>query len=299
MVFSEKPTSTPTGATVKIRYRDPANGAGKPRTVQRIVTAFAPGTRIDTTVPASCAADDARLMSDGVGACPARSLVGRGTVTLDTGVEGARFVENELALLNRAGELIMLTSVRGASPPARAVVRGKIVSNTIVSEIPPFPGGGPDGLTAIRDADFRISHITDRVEGRTRAYLRTPAACPSTRRFANAFTFNYRDGVTQAVSSPSPCTTRDRKPPRIKLAGVPRSGCAKRGVRARIRVLDSSRLRVGVRLNGRRVIVTRLKRVVVSIRRSRLRPRLNRLTVTARDVAGNRARLTRRFVRCR
>jgi len=299
VVFSEKATSSPTGATVKIRYRAPADAAGKPPAVQKIVTTFAPGTMVDTTVPAVCGASDSMLVAEGVDACPAQSVVGAGAVTLDTGVEGSRFVENELALLNNTGELIMLTTVRGSSPPTRAVVRGKIVGNTIVSEIPPIPGGPPDGFTAIRDVDFKVSPIANRVGGKTRAYLATPASCPSTRLFANSFAFTYRDGVTQEVPSPSACTPLDRTPPRIKLAGVPRSGCAERGVRARIRVLDSSRLLVGVRLNGRRVVRTRLKRVVVRLRRPALRQGRNRLTITARDAAGNRARFTRRFVRCR
>ncbi|MBA3305195.1 MAG: hypothetical protein H0U25_04630 [Thermoleophilaceae bacterium] len=299
VVFSEKATSSPTGATVKIRYRAPADAAGKPPAVQKIVTTFAPGTTVDTAVPAVCGASDARLMAEGVEACPAQSVVGGGAVTLDTGVEGQRFVENELALLNNTGELIMLTTVRGSSPPTRAVVRGKIVGNTIVSEIPPIPGGGSDGFTAIRDVDFKVSPIVNRAGGEARAYLTTPASCPSTGVFANSFTFAYRDGVTQEVPSPSACTQLDRTPPRIKLAGVPRNRCVKRGTRARIRVLDSSELRVGVRLNGRRVVVTRLKRVVVRLRRPALRRGRNRLTITARDAAGNRARLTRRFVRCR
>ncbi len=300
VVFSEKATSSPTGATVKIRYRAPADAAGKPPAVQKIVTTFAPGTTVDTTVPAVCGASDAMLMSEGVEACPAQSVVGAGAVTLDTGVEGQRFVENELALLNNAGELIMLTTVRGSSPPTRAVVRGKIVGNTIVSEIPPIPGGAPDGFTAIRDVDFKVAPIVNRMGGEARAYLTTPASCPSTRLFANSLAFTYRDGVTQEVPSPSACTQLDRTPPRIKLAGVPRSGCAaKRGTRARIRVLDSSQLLVGVRLNGRRVVVTKLRRVVVRLRRPALRRGRNRLTITARDAAGNRARLTRRFVRCR
>ena len=298
VLFSEQAPAAPTGATVKIRYRDPASDASKPPAVQRIVTAFAPGTVVDTTVPATCAASDAALMSEGVDACPPQSLVGQGSVTLDTGVEGSRFLVNDLALLNNAGEVIMLTTVRGSSPPTRAVVRGKVMGNRIVSEIPPIPGGPPDGFTAIRDVDFTIARIFDRVGGEDRAYLFTPPACPTDRRFANAFSFSYRDGVTQEVPSPSACTARDRTPPRIRLAGV-RRDCVPRGLRARIRVLDSSQLaRVGVRLNGRRVKVTKRKRVVVGIRRSALRPGVNRITVTARDAAGNRARFTRRFSRC-
>ena len=300
--FSEQAVSAPTGATVKIRYRDPANGgAGKPPAVQRIVTSLAPGTLVDTTVPARCAASDAELMAEGTDACPPQSVVGMGTVRLDTGLQGGqRFLDNHLALVNNAGELIMITTVRGSSPPTRAVVRGKIMGNKIVAEIPPIPGGPPDFFTAIRDVDFTVARIFDRVQGENRAYLSTPAECPVTRRFANAFSFTYRDGVTQNVASPSTCTPPDRKAPRIRLAGVPRRGCAARGVRPRIRVLDASRLaKVGVRLNGRLLRTTKRKRVVLRIRRSALRPGFNRLTITARDAAGNRARFTRRFFRCR
>ena len=210
VVFTEKATAAPTGATVKIRYRDAGNAEGKPPAVQRIVTSFAPGTVIDTAVPDTCGASDARLMSEGRAACAPGSVVGGGAVTLDTGAPGARFVENELTLLNNAGELIMLTEVRGSSPPTRAVVRGKVMANTIVSEIPPVPGGGPDGFTAIRDVDFKVSSISNRVGGTVRAYLSTPASCPGTRRFANAFTFTYRDGVAQDVPSPSACTALDQ-----------------------------------------------------------------------------------------
>ena len=299
-VFGERLPASPTGASVRIRYRDPADPEGKPPAVQRVVTEFAPGTRIDTKVPAACEASDADLVSEGAEACPPQSRVGKGKVKLDTGVEGSRFLENDLTLLNNTGELILLTQQRGSSPPSRLVVRAKITGSHVIAELPPVPGGGSDGFTAIRDVDFTVSRITDRVGGETRSYITTPGTCPEVGRFANGFTFTYRDGVTQDVASPSPCSQPDRKPPAIRLAGVSDKGCVKRALRARIRVLDPSPLaRVVVKINGRRLRVTQRRRLVITLRRSALRPGFNNLRITARDSAGNRAGFTRRFLRCR
>ncbi len=298
MIFDQERTGVPTGATVGIRYRNPENPEGKPFSVQRVVTTLAPGTRIDTSVPARCGASDAALMSEGIEACPPQSLVGSGRVSLDTGIEGSgRIVRAGLTLVNNTDELIMIAQVDDSQ--TRVVVRARVSGNTIASDIAPVPGGGPDGFTAIRDVDFSIARIFDRVEGELESYITTPSACTNDRAFANSFTFTYRDSVTQDVASPSACTPPDHKPPRIRLAGVPRRGCAAGAVRARVQVLDTSQLRrVEVRLNGRRVRVTKAKRVVVRIRRAALRPRFNRLTVTVQDSAGNRARFARRFFRC-
>lgn len=299
VTFGEKRTGVPTGATVRIRYRDPQNPEGKPFAVQRVITTLAPGTRIDTSVPDRCTANDATLMSEGIGACSPQSLVGSGRVTLDTGIEGAvRFVRAGLTLINNTDELIMVAQVDDSQ--TRVVVRARVSGNTIASDIAPVPGGGPDGFTALRDVDFEIARIVDRGEGELRSYLTTPVACTEGGVFDHSFAFTYRDGVSQELVTPSPCARSDRKPPQIKLAGVPRRGCADGPVRARIRVLDASRLRrVEVRLNGRRVRVTKRKRVVVRIRRGALRPRANRLSISARDAAGNGSRFTRRFFRCR
>ena len=37
------------------------------------------------------------------------------------------------------------------------------------------------------------------------AYVRTPHSCPGSERWVSAFRFGYRDGVTQTVTSRTPC----------------------------------------------------------------------------------------------
>jgi uncharacterized delta-60 repeat protein len=92
----------------------------------------------------------------------------------------------------------------------------------------------------------------------------------------------------------------DRGKPRIRIRGVPRRRCLRRRTRVRIRISDLSALsRVHVRLDGRRVRATRKRRFSIRLRPSRLRPGRHRLSVIARDVAGNRGVRRIRFKRCR
>jgi Tol biopolymer transport system component len=103
-------------------------------------------------------------------------------------------------------------------------------------------------------------------------------------------------------SSPPPHTTAgDATPPTISIAGVRgRSGsCTARDFRVRVRIRDGSRLHYSrLFLDGRRKLSTRRKIFSVWIRASRLRSGRHRITVTARDTAGNRRARSLRFSRC-
>jgi hypothetical protein len=93
---------------------------------------------------------------------------------------------------------------------------------------------------------------------------------------------------------------RDRKAPRIRLAGGPRKRCARRGFRARVRIFErwSGLRRAQLSLDGRRLVVTGAKRFSRRIPIRRLRPGRHRLTVVARDRAGNRSKKKARFRSC-
>ena len=94
---------------------------------------------------------------------------------------------------------------------------------------------------------------------------------------------------------------RDHKAPRIRLTGAPRKRCAHRGFRARVRIRErwSGLRRAQLSLDGRRLLVTRKKRFSRRIPARRLRPARHRLTVVARDSAGNRSVKEARFRSCR
>lgn len=281
-----------------IDYVNPDDRTAKPPAVQTVVETLAPGSRIDTSVPARCGASDAELMRDGATACPTASRVGGGQVDLDTGTPGpGRIVQNRVTMFNNKDELVLLFEPSGAS--GRVVSRSPITGGrTITAGAPPIPGGPPDGFTALKKVRLGLDAISTGTGTSRRSYVTTPDSCPRSGSWTNQISFTYRDRETQTTTSRSPCRgdqARDRSRPRIRIAGVPRR-CARRGFRARVRIRDHSPLRrASMRLDGRRVRFTKRKRFAVRVPARRVATGRHRLSVVARDRAGNRSTRTVRF----
>jgi hypothetical protein len=196
---TEVPRSS-TGLETDIDYVNPDDPSAKPPAVRQVVIRLARRARIDTSVPEPCTATDAQLMALGEAACPAGSNVGEGLVTVDTGFPGtARFVTAEVDLFNNANELIYLNTVQGTS--VRTVVRAEVTRRTIVTNPPMLPGTPPDG-GAIDTVDLDIAAIVDQ-DGRP--YVRTPRLCRLRGFWRNRISFTTADGVTQEVTTRSPC----------------------------------------------------------------------------------------------
>jgi hypothetical protein len=199
LTFGQTRPGTASGASVGIDYVNPSDPSAKPPAVRRVVLGFAPGTQIDTSAPQVCTAPDAELMLLGGAACPAGSKVGTGVVTVDTGVPGpGRFVTADVDFFNNTHQLIYVNTIRGTG--ARTVIRASVTSNKVVTDAPLLPGTPPDGGAI----DTVAVHFPPLVRG-GHAYIRTPRVCPTSRQWPNQLTFTYADGVSQTVSSPSPC----------------------------------------------------------------------------------------------
>ncbi|HYU61969.1 MAG TPA: hypothetical protein VEK39_14515 [Solirubrobacterales bacterium] len=205
LLFTETHPGTATGLELAIDYVNPADPAAKPPAVRRVVTELAPGARFDTGVPALCAASDAELMALGASACPAESVVGGGAVTLDTGLPGpARFITSDVTLLNNTDELIFLFTDRQSG--GRLVTRSQVGERTVDSAVPFLPGTPPDGA-AVDTVDLTIFAISSESGN----YVTTPPKCPRRGFWVNSVHFTYDDGVTQTVTTQSPCHRAKRK----------------------------------------------------------------------------------------
>ena len=199
LLFTERRPGVSTGVELLIDYVNPADPAAKPPAVRRVVVELAHGARYDTSVPALCPATDAELMAQGTAACPAGSIVGEGVITLDTGIPGpGRFIASDTTFFNNTNELIFLNTERQSG--GHIVVRGEVGERTIVSEAPFLPGSPPDGtaIDTVQITDHAISNGSGN-------YITTPPRCPRSRQWINRVTFTYDDGVTQSVTTASPC----------------------------------------------------------------------------------------------
>jgi hypothetical protein len=261
---------------------------------------------LDPTVLPVCEASDADLYAQGAAACPPESRLGGGKIVSDNGGPGLpfpRLIENDVHLFNGGDHTLgVADSTNAPLIPGltrlvtRSPVRGDPPTTTF--ELPPFPGGPPDGYTALKSIRLSGPAI---VRG-GRAGARTPPVCPESGYWTLVQTFTYRDGVSEQVESRSPCSPPgggdDSTPPRVRIRGVPRT-CASRGFTLRVRIVEPSSLRDAVLyVDGRRLHATTRKRFRKRVRVSRLRPGAHRLAIVARDSAGNRGRARRRFRRC-
>ena len=204
MRFTTAAPGKSTGTRVSILFRDPSDRNGKPIPVRREVFTFPRGTRFDPSVVPACDASSEELMVLGESACPAESRIGGGTAT---GVSGTPFdpIPLDIAGFENGGGLSLLTTVRplGFRFVARAVRDGR----TLTVEYPRAPGGPPDGQTALREVH---NQFHARSVGR-RAYVRTPAICPRSRRWKFVGRFTYSDGVTETAVSMQRCRKHARR----------------------------------------------------------------------------------------
>ena len=290
-----------TGRTYAIDYFKRGDPDGKPHAFSHLRVELAEGARFDTSAIARCEASDAELIAAGASACPPESRVGVDETVVDTGFAGpGRYFTTDFVFFNNKDQLILLATAREYG--ARVVVRGQIGKNTLDIENPMIPGTPPDGAAAKSQRGRFDPHST--VRGRKQAnYLTTPPTCPARGHWVNRVVYTYRDGIKQTAQSKSPCrrpgaAAGDEDAPRIRAAGIPRR-CANRPFRARLRIVDASRLRSArVRLNRGMIASSRRKRFRVRIPVRRLRARRHAIRVTAVDAAGNRAKRTFRFRRC-
>jgi hypothetical protein len=207
--FDQKSPGTPTGVSFDIDYVNPDDAEAKPIPVRTITAVLAEGTQVDTSVPEQCTAADAQLMLLGPDVCPAGSRVGIGYVRIDTGFEGSsRFIENDLVLFNRTGQLIFLFTDRGTG--ARLVSRCPIEGLRITCSAPPLPGTLPDGA-AVDVVHEELFEVTQTAGGARRGYVTTPGECSPGRDWANLAIFGYADGVSQTVETTSACSTEGGK----------------------------------------------------------------------------------------
>ncbi|MGH2987890.1 MAG: calcium-binding protein [Solirubrobacterales bacterium] len=200
LTFTTDRAAASTGFFEAIDYVNPDDAQAKALAVETVVVRLPTGTEVDTSVPEPCDAPDAVLIASGAVACPPDSVVGGGEVDLDTGVPGpGRLIRSEVTLLNDDHQVIFLFEREGGG---RFVSRAQVTDASFTTVVPPIPGGPPDGFTAIDRVSLEVRPIS--AEPGTN-YITTPPSCPAGGAWSSTATFSYRDGISQAVGSPSPC----------------------------------------------------------------------------------------------
>jgi hypothetical protein len=188
-------TSVPgrsTGSDIRLLYKNPSDPKAKPIRVRREEFTLPAGTTYDQTVVPDCTASDAEIMLFGMSACPAASHIGGSQG--DTSMAGFGSGEDaiDVDFWDDAGVLV-LWGRSHQFPAIGAVSRGHQKGQTMTVDIPPSPGGPPDGQSAVR----RIHHIFPPRSAGKRAFIRTPRKCPRSGVWTFRARFTFADDAVE------------------------------------------------------------------------------------------------------
>ena len=193
--FGTRTPRTPSGLAVDITYRGTGAPDSRPPAITHLDIALPPGTAFDGTAVPVCTASDAELMTLGRLACPAKTQIGDGTITVDLGTGPA---SSDTVWYNGGDHLIEVVLAPG-TPAALARERLHVHDRHLVADIATFPGGPPNS-TSVTNVAFTIYQRGD--------YVTTPPRCPASHRWTVRARFGFDDGTTQTAQATTACTTR-------------------------------------------------------------------------------------------
>ena len=164
------------------------------RIIDQMTVLFPAGTKIDTSAVQRCAANQADIESKGVaGACPADSKIGTGKGTAYLG-DGPDPVTFDLGLYNTGGGAILDILLNGKTAFTSPV---KISGRKMTISL---------GLTPSLKARIVAFELSVPKAGSKRSpYVRTPAACPSSRKLSAAILARENGAGTETTKDTTVC----------------------------------------------------------------------------------------------
>jgi hypothetical protein len=191
-MFTTQLPGRSTGTDVRLLYKNPNDPKGKPIRIRREEFTLPAGTTYDQTVVPDCTASDAEILLLGMSACPAASHIGASHGATSMSGFGTGEDPIDMDFWDDAGVLV-LWGRSHQFPAIGAVARGHQKGQTMTIDIPPSPGGPPDGESAVR----RVHNVFPARSAGRRAFVRTPRTCPRSRVWTFRGKFTFADGAVE------------------------------------------------------------------------------------------------------
>jgi hypothetical protein len=195
------------GIDTKILYKHPDDPKAKPIPVRKEVFTFPRGSKFDESVVPDCTVPDLVLQLQGKEACPDETWIGGGhNNTNMTGFQGTEETPITVDAFEHGGGRFRV--VGGPEEyPVRLVAHGRRVGRVTTVEVPPSPGGPPDGQSALR----RIRNIFPPRSLGDRAYVRTPPKCPKSGVWTFKARLTFADGGVETNLHRMRCQRKRRR----------------------------------------------------------------------------------------
>ena len=203
MKFTKSTTSTSTGVSFgSDRFTYVAPPAGQtPLHVTKTVFTMAPGTRTNTKAVPACTM--AKLTTPTGKEDCAKSKVGSGSAVAITGITALDPVKETVTVF--AGKNSLFAYLEGAQT---TIIDLKLKGNKLTAEVPRMcvPGGTladncKNGDIILKTLDVKLNA---KKKGK-RVFIKTPATCPSSRKWTNKAVYTFDNGDSETKTSTTPC----------------------------------------------------------------------------------------------
>ena len=204
--FTTERPGTATGIDTQILYKHPDDPEAKPIPVRQEIFTFPRGTQFDESVVPDCTVSELEMRLQGASACPRETWIGGGLGnTSMTGFPGAGETPITVNAFEYGGGRFRVLG--GPEQfPLRFVVQGQREGRVTTVNIPPTPGGPPDGEGALR----RIHNYFPARSLGDKASVRTPRRCPKSRMWTFRAQLTFADGGVERNVHRMPCRRRAR-----------------------------------------------------------------------------------------
>jgi hypothetical protein len=192
---------SPTGLTLAAAYHAADDPHGDPPYMRKMVFYPPPGARPDTSVPDRCTASDLALQAQGPAACPAGSILAKGSSS--GRVLGVFSGSLDMFLVNNTDEQIIV----GQTPLLWTVSRGHIRPDGSIEFAFPtcFPSVDPVGCPVDDVLQLGSSMNTPPYTRGSRSYFTTPPTCPASGHWETPIRYSWADGTTDTAVTQQPC----------------------------------------------------------------------------------------------
>jgi hypothetical protein len=196
--YTAQTPKTSSGLNALATWVDPAEPSGKPKEVDRIRVAFAPGTKLDTRALPTCNASAEDVANLAVRACPRKTKLGE---VRGQGVyAGSTAPFNTYAtLFNAKRQIIVVVTLDNAKGRLLTTFRDYVERSTITINLKIGKG-----ISLVRFQAHVPPHVRKQGKKR-RVYFTTPPSCPAGGAWTTTVTFSYRDGSSDQHTAASPC----------------------------------------------------------------------------------------------
>ena len=191
--------ATASGLTFTGTYHAAGNAQADPPYMRKQVTYPPAGAIYDTSVPDRCPASDAELETQGPSACPAGSVIGKGTSS--GRVAGLFSGTLDTYLVNNKDEQIVV----GQTPLLWTVARGHIRPDGSIQFT--FPTCFPSEAGCPIDDVLQLGstmNVPVYTKG-SASYLTTPPTCPASGHWETPISYWWADGTKDTVVTEQPC----------------------------------------------------------------------------------------------